>query len=169
MVATAMVSHWPGRRLDSIFGFAPESYGSADDLLATAATERAASRYDIFRHLFLSWQRRCVPELGVAIERRSSYPGVYEPMSTGNARTVDNRFYCNNYWSSRQYVTRGPRCCACVGGCDWRAFWPGIVAKTIRCEEERRHRRRACHYFGVDCAGSSDSSGTTAQPLAIGE
>src|SRR5436190_6552188 len=168
MVAAAVVCHWRGRRLDSISRFATESYGSADDLLATATAARIWG-YDIFRHLLLPWQRRCVPEPGVAIERRSRYPSVYEPISAGDARAMDNRFYCNYSGSTGEYVANGPGGSACIAGRHWPAFWPGIVAKTTRCAEERRHRRRACPYFGADCIGSSDSSGTIAQPLAIGE
>ena len=64
--------------------------------------------------------------------------------------------------SGGEYVTHGPSGRACFADHHWPAFWPGIVAKTTRCAEERRHRRRACPYFGADCIGSSDSSGTTA-------
>ena len=41
-------------------------------------------------------------------------------------------------------------------------FGPAIVAKIVRCTEERRHRRCTCHWFGADCTGSGDSFGTTA-------
>src|SRR4029450_11075788 len=87
MVAATVVCHWPGRRLNSISRFATESYRSADDLLATATAARIWGN-DIFRHLLLPWQRRCVPEPGVAIERRSGYPGIYEPISAGHVRAM---------------------------------------------------------------------------------
>src|SRR5436190_2415500 len=161
MVASAVVCHWLGRRLDSISRFAPESYRSADDLLAAATATRIRG-YDIFRHLLLPWERRCFPKLGVAVERRSRYPGVYAPISAGHARAMDNRFHCNNCGSAGEYVTNGPGGRACIAGRHWPSFWPGIVAETPRRTEERRHRRRACHCFGADRAGSSDSSGTTA-------
>src|SRR4030095_2860077 len=102
MAATAVVCHWPSRRLDSISRFAPESYRSADDLLATATATRIPG-YDIFRHLFLSWQRRCSSEPGVAIERRSRYPGVYEAFPTRHARGMDNLFCCHYCWSAGDY------------------------------------------------------------------
>src|SRR4029453_7520350 len=94
MVAAVVVCHWPGRRVDSIFRFAPESYRSADDFLATGTAARIRGD-DIFRLLFLPWQRRCVPKPGVAIERRSRYPGVYDPRSAGHARAMGDGFYCN--------------------------------------------------------------------------
>src|SRR5882757_8244738 len=168
MVAAGVVCHWPGRRLDSFSGFAPEGYGSADDLLATTTAARIWG-YDIFRHLLLPLHRRCVPEPGVAIDCRPWYPGVYEPIAAWHARAMDNRFYYNNRGSGGEYVTHGPSGRACFADHPWPAFWPGIVAKTTRCAEERRHRRRARLYLGADCSGSSDSSGTTAYPLAIGE
>src|SRR4029453_621229 len=107
MAATAVVCHWPGRRLDSISRFAPESYRSADDLLATT-TATGIWGYDIFRHLFLPWQRRCFSEPGLAIERRSRYPGVYEPTSARDARGMDNRFHRNYCGCAGEYVTNGP-------------------------------------------------------------
>src|SRR5262245_25513130 len=75
MVAVAVVCHRLGRWLDSISRIATESHRSADDLLATAAATRVRGN-DIFRHLLLSWQRGCIPEFGVAVERRPRYPGV---------------------------------------------------------------------------------------------
>ena len=128
MVATAMVCHWPGRRLDSISRFAPESYRSADDLLATATATRIRG-YDIFRHLLLPWQRRSFSEPGVAIERRSRYPGVYEPVSARHARAMDNRFHRNYCGSAGEYVTNGPGGRTCIDGRHWPAFWPGASAK----------------------------------------
>src|ERR1043166_8482006 len=161
MVATAVVCHWPGRRLDRISRFAPESYGSADDLLATATAARIWG-YDIFRHLFLPWQRRCVPEPGLAIERRSRYSGVYAPISAGHARAMDNRFHYNNCRSSREYVTNGAVGCSRVARCYWPSFWTDASARVVRCPEECGRGWYACHHFGADCARAGNAFGTTA-------
>ncbi len=61
-----------------------------------------------------------------------------------------------------EYVTHGPGGRAFIAARHWPAFWPGIVAKITGYAEERRHDRCDCPCFGVDCVGSSDSSGTTA-------
>ena len=61
------------------------------DLLATATAARIWG-YDVFRHLLLPWQRRCVPEPGVAIDRRPCYPGVYEPITAWIARAIGQSF-----------------------------------------------------------------------------
>src|SRR5207248_11562876 len=92
---------------------AAESNRSADVLLAAATATRIRG-YVIFRHLLLPWQRRCFPKLGVAVERRSRYPGVYAPISAGHARAMDNRFHCNNCGSAGEYVTNGPGGRACI-------------------------------------------------------
>src|SRR5215467_1674591 len=130
MVVAAVVRHRSGRRLDLIPRSATESYRSTDDLLATATTARIWGD-DIFRYLLLPWQCRCVPEPGLAIERRSRYPNVYEQISAGHAGVVDNRFYRNNCGSRGEYVTNGSGGRACTAGRDLPLFWPAIVAKTI--------------------------------------
>src|SRR6516165_7486429 len=112
MVAAAVVCYRPCRRLDRISRFATESYRSADDFLATAATARIRGD-DIFRHLLLPWQRRSVPELGVASERRSRCPGVYDPRPAGHARAMDNRSSPNDCGSG-EYVTNGSGGRGCV-------------------------------------------------------
>src|SRR5262249_48733421 len=116
----------------------------------------------IFRHLFLSWQRRRVSEPGVAIERRSRYPIFYEQIAAGHARAMDNRFYCNNCGRTGEYLTHGPCGRARTAGRYWPAFWPEIVTSTTRCAEERGHRRHASDCFDADCAGAGDSFGATA-------
>ncbi len=161
MVAAAVVCHWRGRRLDSISRFATESYRSADDLLATATAARIWG-YDVFRHLLLPRQRRCLPEPGVAIERRARHPGFYEPISAGHACAMDNRSHRNSCGSCGEYVTNVPSGRACIAGRHWSTFWPGIVTKTTGYAEERRHGRCNGPCFGADCVGSSNSSGTTA-------
>src|SRR5215813_8460588 len=161
MVAAALVCHWPGRRLDSISGFAPEGYGSTDDLLATATATRIR-RYDVFRHLFLPWQRRCVSEPRVAIECRSRYPGVYEPISARDARVMDNRSYCNYRGCAGEHVTNGPGGRACINGRHWPAFWTGASAKVIWLAEERRDGGCTCYCFRADCDGAGGAFGATA-------
>src|SRR5262245_45737003 len=160
MVAAVVVCHWPSRRVDSIFRFAPESYRSADDLLATGTAARIRGDH-IFRLLFLPWQRRCIPEPGVAIERRSRYPSVYDPTPSRHARAMGDHFYCDSCGSGSEYITNGPGGRTCIARRHWPAFWAGLVAKPIECTEERRHRRSSCRCFGDNCAGSSDPSGTT--------
>src|SRR5215471_2386911 len=161
MVAAAVVCYRPCRRLDRISRFATESYRSADDLLATAAAARIQGD-DIFRHLLLPWQRRSVPELGVASERRSRYPSVYDPRPAGHARSMVNRSSPNDCGGGGEYVTNGSGGHSCVARRYRRAFWPRYVAKTTRWAEERRRRRSACHYFRAHRARSSGPSGATA-------
>src|SRR6516165_5112874 len=161
MVAAVVVCYRPRRRLDRISRFATESYRCADDLLASAASARIRGD-DIFRHLLLPWQRRSVPELGLASERRSRYPGVYDPRPAGHARAMDNRSSPNDCGGGGEYVTNGSGGRGCVARRYRRAFWPGYVAKTTRCAEERRRRRSACDYFGANRARSSGPSGATA-------
>src|SRR5262245_46695495 len=132
MVAAAVVCHRLSRRLDRISGFATESYRSADDLLATAAAARLQGD-DIFRHLLLPWQRRSVPELGVASERRSRYPGVYDSRPAGHARAMDNRSSRNHCGSGGEYVTNGSGGCGCVGRSYRRGFWDGYVWEINQC------------------------------------
>src|SRR5215470_4252182 len=135
MVAVAVVCHRPRRRLDRIFRFATESYRSADDLLASAAAARIRGD-DIFRCLLLPWQRRSVPEPGVASERRSRYPGVYDARPAGDARAMDDRSSRNHCGSGGEYVANGSDGRSCIAGRYRRAFWPENVAKTTRCAEE---------------------------------
>ena len=146
MVAAAVVCHWSGRRLDSISRFAPESYWGADDFLATATAARIQG-YDIFRHLLLPWQRRCVPKLGVAVERWSRYPCVYEGIQPGMRALWTIVFIITIAGVAGEYVTNGPGGRACIAGRYRPAFWPGNVAKNTRCAEERRYRRCACSLF----------------------
>src|SRR5690242_11812094 len=136
MAITAVVCYWAGRRLHRISRLASEGYGSGNDFLATAAAV-TIRRSHIFRDLFLSWQRRCFPKLGMAVERRSRYPGIYEPFSTWNACAMDNRFCFNCRWSIGEYVANGARCCPCAAGSHWFAFWPKLVATTTPCAKER--------------------------------
>src|SRR5262249_41242424 len=134
MVAAAVVCYQPRRRLDRVSGSTTESYRSADDLLASAAAARIRGD-DIFRHLLLPWQRRSVPEPGVASERRSRYPSVYDPRPARRARAMDNRSSPNHCGSGGEYVTNGSGDRGCVACHYRRAFWPGYVAKTIPCAE----------------------------------
>src|ERR1051325_4784213 len=122
MVFTAVVCYWTGRWLDRISRFASEGNGRASDFLATA-TPIAIRRSHIFRDLFLSWQRRCIPELSMAAERRSRHPGVYEPFSTGNACAMDNRFCCNYRQRIGEYFANGAVCCPYIDRNHWFAFW----------------------------------------------
>src|SRR5215831_6722936 len=148
MVPAAVVCYRPRRGLDRISRFATESYRSADDLLATGAAARIRGD-DIFRHLLLPWQRRNVPELGVASERRSRYPGVYDARPAGHARAMDNRSSRNHCGSGGEYVTNGSGGRSCIARRYRCAFWPGNVAKNTRCAEERRRRRSACYYLAL--------------------
>src|SRR6476620_6222172 len=136
MVAAAMVCHRLRRRLDRISRFATESYRSADDLLATAAAARIRGD-DIFRHLLLPWQRRSVPEPGMAVECGSRYPGVYYPRPAGHARAMDNRSPRNHCGSGGEYVTNGSDSRSCIARRYRRAFWPGNVAKTAVGQDEQ--------------------------------
>src|SRR3954470_698315 len=92
--APALVYDRFRRRFDSIFGIAPESDRRTDDLLASA-TPAGVRRYHIFCHLFLSRKCRRVLEPGLAIERRSCYPGIHVPIASGHARAMDKHFYFN--------------------------------------------------------------------------
>src|SRR5690348_1260555 len=69
------------RRFDCIFGIAPESDRRTDDLLASA-TPAGVRSYHIFCHVFLPRKCRRVLELGLAIERRSCYPGIHVPIAS---------------------------------------------------------------------------------------
>src|SRR5215831_453799 len=124
LVAAAMVCDRSRRRLDCVFGVAPESHGCADDLLATTSAARVW-RYHVFRYLFLPWKCRCVFEPSLAIERRLGYPGIHEPIPSGHARAMDNRFYFNDCRSAGEYVAHGPASRTRVAGCDRAVFWTG--------------------------------------------
>src|SRR5262249_2797809 len=124
MAAAAVVCHRSVRRLDSISRSASESYGGTNDLLATATAAGIWGHY-IFRHLFLSRERRCVPELGLAVERRPRYPGIYARISARHARVMDNRFYYNYCGSVGEHVANGASGRACIADPRWPAFWPG--------------------------------------------
>src|SRR5215468_2444069 len=161
MATAAMVCNRPGRRIDSVSGFAPESHRCADDLLATA-TATAVRGYHIFCHVFLPWKRRCVFEPGLATERRPCNPGLYEPIATGDACAMDNRLYCNSCRSAGEHLAHGPVSRAPIAGRHRAAFWTGASAKTVRCPKKRRHSRCACDRVGVGGTRSGDAFGATA-------
>src|SRR5438045_4597851 len=75
LVASLMVCDWFGRRLDRIPRFTAESHRCAHDLLATTATGGGSSNH-IFCDLLLSRQCRRILKPRVAIECRTSYPGL---------------------------------------------------------------------------------------------
>ena len=66
---------------------------------------------------------------GVAIERRSRYPGVYEPISARDARAMDSRFHRNYCGCAGEYVTNGAGGRAFINGRHWPAFWTGALRK----------------------------------------
>src|SRR5262249_10702642 len=161
MATAAVVCNRPGRRIDSVSGFAPESPRRADVFLAPAPAT-AVRVYHIFSHVFLPWKRRCVFKPSLATERRPCNPGIYEPIATGHACAMDNRLYRNSCRSAGEHLAHGPVSRPPIAGGHRAAFWTGAFAKTVRCPKKRRHSRCACERAGVGGARSGDAFGATA-------
>src|SRR6266480_2862117 len=125
MVAAIVVCDWSGGRLDSVSWIAPESHRRADDLLATAAAGGRSSNH-IFCDLLLSRECRCIFKPGLAIDCRTSYPGLYPRIPSVDACDLDERSSPNHSRGAREYVAHGSAGCAPVAGCDLPAIW--IVA-----------------------------------------
>src|SRR5947207_11613005 len=166
MVTPTLVRDWSRRRLDCISRLTPESDWCLDELLANGA---ALGSQHFFCDILLPRECRSVLEPCLAIDCRSRYPRFYQTIPSWDARHLDKRFYCNSCRGDGQHLAHGAAGRCVVTDCDMRAIWGNTAASAFQHRKRRRFCRCHRHSFDPDCSSPGDSSGTTAQPLAIGE